>query len=167
MGSLDSLRPTIIVRGIALECSTITRYSVSMSRKPTRRPQGRLLASTCPIEKRPLISRDDAESLMAMFKIFASDTRLRLLHALVRNSDMCVTDLARATGMKPQAVSNQLQRLLDRGIVGSRRNGNNIHYWITDPCVPVLLERGICLIECTQDRGSRPKAHRCRASGDA
>ena len=97
---------------------------------------------------------------MAMFKVFASDTRLRLLHTLVRNTEMCVTDLAGATGMKPQAVSNQLQRLLDRGIVGSRRNGNKTHYWITDPCVPVLLERGICLIECTQDRGSRPQANR-------
>ena len=131
-----------------------------MLRKPTRRRQGKLFASTCPIEKRPLLSRDDAESLMAMFKVFANDTRLRLLHALVRNTEMCVTELAGATGMKPQAVSNQLQRLLDRGIVGSRRNGNNIHYWIADPCVPILLERGICLIECTESRSSRSEARR-------
>ena len=97
---------------------------------------------------------------MAMFKVFANDTRLRLLHALVRNTEMCVTELASAAGMKPQAVSNQLQRLLDRGIVGSRRNGNNIHYWIADPCVPILLERGICLMECSENRRSRSKARR-------
>ena len=97
---------------------------------------------------------------MVMFKVFASDTRLRLLHALVRNTEMCVTELAGATGMKPQAVSNQLQRLLDRGFVGSRRNGNNVLYWIADPCVHILLERGMCLIECTKGRGSRSKAKR-------
>jgi len=34
-----------------------------------------------------------------------------------------VTDLAQAIGMKPQAVSNQLQCLVERGILGARRNG--------------------------------------------
>jgi DNA-binding transcriptional ArsR family regulator len=83
-----------------------------------------------------------------MFKTFANDTRLRLLHALVREGELCVTDLAGALAMKPQAVSNQLQRLVDRGILASRRNGINVYYRILDPCVPVLLERGLCLIEC-------------------
>jgi DNA-binding transcriptional ArsR family regulator len=77
----------------------------------------------------------------------ANDTRLRLLHALERAGEMCVTDLADAVAMKPQAISNQLQRLLDQGILASRRNGNNIHYRIADPCVTSLLDRGLCLME--------------------
>lgn len=85
---------------------------------------------------------------MALFKIFANDTRLRLLHALTHEPELCVSDLAAAVEMKPQAVSNQLQRLVDRGILASRRGGNNVHYRIVDPCVPVLLERGLCLISC-------------------
>ena len=85
---------------------------------------------------------------MRLFKVFASDTRLRLLHALVREEELCVSEMADALGMKPQAVSNQLQRLVDRGILATRRNGSNIHYRVVDPCVPVLLERGLCLIEC-------------------
>ena len=36
-----------------------------------------------------------------------------------------VTDLAGSLGMKPQAVSNQLQRLSDLGIVASRREGTS------------------------------------------
>lgn len=95
-----------------------------------------------------MIDREQADALMRLFKVFANDTRLRLLHALVRESEICVTDLAEAVEMKPQAVSNQLQRLVDRGILGSRRDGNNIFYRIVDPCVPVLLERGLCLIKC-------------------
>ena len=101
-----------------------------------------------PVEECPLIDREQAEDLMRLFKVFANDTRLRLLHALVRESEVCVTDLAETVEMKPQAVSNQLQRLVDRGILGSRREGNNIFYRVVDPCVPVLLERGLCLIEC-------------------
>ena len=101
-----------------------------------------------PVENFPLIDREQAADLMRLFKVFASDTRLRLLHVLVREGEVCVTDLAEAVEMKPQAVSNQLQRLVDRGILGSRRDGNNIFYRIADPCVPILLERGLCLIEC-------------------
>lgn len=99
-------------------------------------------------EERPLLNEAQAGQLMDLFKIFASDTRLRLLHALVREGEMRVTDLAAAVEMKPQAVSNQLQRLVDRDIVATRRNGTSVHYRINDPCVSVLLERGLCLIEC-------------------
>jgi DNA-binding transcriptional ArsR family regulator len=100
------------------------------------------------IEDRPLLSDDQAAALMRLFKVFASDTRLRLLHALVRDEELCVSEMAEEVGMKPQAVSNQLQRLVDRGILGTRRSGSNIYYRVVDPCVPVLLERGVCLIEC-------------------
>ena len=104
------------------------------------------------VEDRPLINGDQAAALMRLFKVFANDTRLRLLHALVREEELCVSELAESVGMKPQAVSNQLQRLVDRGIVGSRRNGINIYYRIIDPFVPVLLERGLCLIECCPEQ---------------
>jgi DNA-binding transcriptional ArsR family regulator len=100
------------------------------------------------IEDRPLIRDDQASALMRLFKVFASDTRLRLLHALVRDEELCVSEMADEVDMKPQAVSNQLQRLVDRGILSSRRSGSNVYYRIVDPCVPVLLERGMCLIEC-------------------
>jgi DNA-binding transcriptional ArsR family regulator len=104
------------------------------------------------VETRPLISNEQAFALMRLFKVFANDTRLRLLHALVRDQELCVSDLADAVGMKPQAVSNQLQRLVDRGMVGSRRDGSNICYRVVDPCVQVLLERGLCLIECCPEQ---------------
>lgn len=100
------------------------------------------------VEERPLISDDQALSLMRLFKVFANNTRLRLLHALVRDEELCVSEMADALSMKPQAVSNQLQRLVDRGILATRREGSNIYYRVVDPCVPVLLERGLCLIEC-------------------
>jgi ArsR family transcriptional regulator, lead/cadmium/zinc/bismuth-responsive transcriptional repressor len=57
--------------------------------------------------------------------------------------------------MKPQAVSNQLQRLLDRGIVQTRRDGNNVLYRIVDPCVIDLIDRGLCLLEDTRASQAR------------
>ena len=69
------------------------------------------------------------------------------LHALVRAGELGVTELAAAVGMKPQAVSNQLQRLSDLGILDSRRDGTSIRYRVVDHCVTGLLEQGWCLTE--------------------
>lgn len=98
-------------------------------------------------EERPLLSTTQAGALSEVFKILANDTRLRLLHALVRGGEMRVTELAEALSMKLQAVSNHLQRLSDAGIVGSRREGKHIAYWLVDPCVRTLLDQGLCLAE--------------------
>jgi DNA-binding transcriptional ArsR family regulator len=97
-----------------------------------------------------LLTSEQGAELAAVFKVLANDTRLRLLHALVRARELCVGDLAGALGMKPQAVSNQLQRLVDRRILASRRDGANVYYRVVDPCVPALLDRGFCLAEDTQ-----------------
>jgi DNA-binding transcriptional ArsR family regulator len=104
------------------------------------------------LDERPLISPEQATELMGLFKVFANDTRLRLLHALARSGELCVGELADAVAMKPQAVSNQLQRLVDRGILGSRRDGTSIHYRIVDPCVTSLLDLGLCLTEDSEPR---------------
>src|SRR5438270_6625242 len=99
------------------------------------------------LRDRPLLTPIQAGGLAAVFKVLANDTRLRLLHALVRADELCVTALAAAVGMKPQAVSNQLQRLSDLGIVTSRREGISVHYRLVDVCVRSLLDRGMCLVE--------------------
>lgn len=109
-------------------------------------------SSKLPLPERPLLISAQAKDLAALFKIMGNDTRLRLLHALCRAEELCVMELAETVGMKPQAVSNQLQRLADRGIVESRRNGNNIHYRIIDPCVMSLLDQGLCLTEDARRR---------------
>jgi ArsR family transcriptional regulator, lead/cadmium/zinc/bismuth-responsive transcriptional repressor len=105
-----------------------------------------------PLAERPLIDEGQGLELGSLFKVLANDSRLRLLHALERSGELCVSDLAAEVGMTPQAVSNQLQRLLDRGILASRRSGNNVLYRIVDPCVTSLLELGLCLIDETKRR---------------
>jgi DNA-binding transcriptional ArsR family regulator len=95
---------------------------------------------------RPQLTPDKAGELESLFKVLASDTRLRLLHELARHGELCVSDLAEGLGMTSQAVSNQLQRLMDQRIVDSRRDGNRIHYRIVDCCVGGVMELGLCLL---------------------
>lgn len=95
----------------------------------------------------PSLDPEKALELEDLFKILANDTRLRLLQELARVEEICVCDLAQAIDMKPQAISNQLQRLLDRGIVATRRSGNMIYYRLIDTCVVDLLQKALCLLD--------------------
>jgi ArsR family transcriptional regulator, lead/cadmium/zinc/bismuth-responsive transcriptional repressor len=99
------------------------------------------------LRHRPLLTDVQIGGLRELFKSLANDTRLRILHALVRSEELCVTELAEMVGMKPQAVSNQLRRLSGAGILGFRREGNNILYRIADPCAATLLDTCLCLLE--------------------
>ena len=101
----------------------------------------------CALGERPLISNDEAGRLQAVFKVLANDGRLKLLHALERAGELPVTELAETVAMTTQACSNQLQRLVDQGILAARRDGNHVHYRIVDPCVTGLLDLALCLTE--------------------
>ena len=107
------------------------------------------------LKSRPLLTPIQAGGLASVFKVLANDTRLRLLHAIVRADEICVTDLAAVVGMKPQAVSNQLQRLSDLNILACRREGKAIIYRLVDPCVMSLLDQGLCLTEDASTRNTR------------
>ena len=119
------------------------------------------------LKDRPLLSFVQAVKVMALFKVLANDTRIRLLHHLVRNGEATVTELAQTLGMKPQAVSNQLQRLSDLGILTARRDGNNVYYRLVDVCVCGLLEQAWCLMDEAGGRaGVTGRAASCCGGGE-
>jgi ArsR family transcriptional regulator, lead/cadmium/zinc/bismuth-responsive transcriptional repressor len=104
------------------------------------------------LETRELVGAEQAGQLEELFKVLGNDTRIRLLHVLIREKEAPVNEIADQLGMSAQAVSSHLQKLALSGIVGSRRDGTFIYYRVLDPCVPILLDRGLCLLE---ERGSK------------
>ena len=109
------------------------------------------------LRDRPLLSFVQGVKVAALFKLLGNDTRIRLLHHVVRSGEATVTDMAKTLGMKPQAVSNQLVRLSDTGMLASRRDGNNVYYRVVNGCVAPLLDLALCLME---DEGCNPRANR-------
>lgn len=109
------------------------------------------MKDSCPpkpnLEKRELIAAELAGQLEDLFKVLGNDTRIRLLHVLIREKEAPVNEIADQLGMSAQAVSSHLQKLSLSGIVGTRRDGTFIYYRVLDPCVPILLDRGLCLLE--------------------
>ena len=110
-------------------------------------PPGDPCSSRAPLADRPLLSFVEAVKVMALFKVMANDTRIRILHHIVRSGEATVTDIAKTLGMKPQAVSNQLVRLSDTGMLRSRRDGNSVYYRVVNGCVAPLLDLALCLME--------------------
>ncbi|HEY3495511.1 MAG TPA: metalloregulator ArsR/SmtB family transcription factor [Polyangiaceae bacterium] len=67
--------------------------------------------------------------------VLGDESRLRLC-ALLRDRELCVTDLVRVTGMAQSRVSTHLGRLRDAGFVRDRRNGTQCFYGLAEDALP-------------------------------
>lgn len=93
-----------------------------------------------------LLGDTTAADLAELFKVLANDNRLRILQAIHLAGEISPSEIAERVGASQQSVSNQLQRLADQRIVHARREGQRALYRIIDPCVPGLMDLGVCLL---------------------
>jgi ArsR family transcriptional regulator, lead/cadmium/zinc/bismuth-responsive transcriptional repressor len=87
-----------------------------------------------------------AEELARLFSILADPTRARLLTALT-SGELCVCDLAAATGVNRTTVSHQLRMLRDNRVVRRRREGKVIYYALDDEHISALLTMGFAHVD--------------------
>ena len=85
-----------------------------------------------------LLDDETVIDLADLFRVFGDSTRIRMLWAL-KNGEMCVDDLANATGISMSACSHQLKTLRTADLVEARRDGKRILYRISDEHVDILL----------------------------
>ncbi|EAP98710.1 transcriptional repressor SmtB [Janibacter sp. HTCC2649] len=83
---------------------------------------------------------DDLNRAAAMFKLLGDPTRARLLFALLEAGELCVCDLAAATGTQEATVSQSLRMLRASGVVTGRRQGRLVFYRLADAHVRMLLD---------------------------
>src|ERR1051325_7830862 len=67
--------------------------------------------------------------------LLGDESRLRLC-ALLRDRELCVTDLVRVTGISQSRVSTHLGRLREAGFVRDRRQGTQCFYALAADAVP-------------------------------
>lgn len=84
----------------------------------------------------------ESRAMTAIFKAMGDATRLKMLHAL-SHGEMCVCDLAAFAKVSESAISHQLRRLKDLGLVKPRREGQILYYSLDDDHVHKLI--GMCL----------------------
>ena len=84
--------------------------------------------------------------LAELFKIFGDSTRIRILFVLFE-AEVCVCDMAAILGMTQSAISHQLKILKQSKLVGNRREGKQIVYFLADDHVRTIIDQGINHIE--------------------
>lgn len=73
------------------------------------------------------------------FSVVADPSRLTLLVCIHHAGEICVSDLATATGMSDTAVSQALRLLRAHGLVSAQRTGRVVRYRLTDHTVHDLI----------------------------
>jgi DNA-binding transcriptional ArsR family regulator len=80
------------------------------------------------------------EVIARRFRVLAEPTRIKLLDRL-REGEASVNELTEALGASQQNVSKHLGLLSDVGVLGRRKDGNQVYYAIADKSVFDLCER--------------------------
>ena len=84
--------------------------------------------------------------LANLYKMFADNTRVKILWALSRE-EMCVCDLAALLGMTKSAISHQLKSLRLTNLVKFRKQGQIAFYSLADSHVADVFEKGFAHIQ--------------------
>lgn len=80
--------------------------------------------------------------LTELFRTFGDTTRIKILYIL-RESELCVCDIAEVVGMSQSAVSHQLKALKTARLVRFRKDGKSVFYSLDDEHVHSIIEQGI------------------------
>ena len=88
--------------------------------------------------RRALGDSPTIEDMAGIFAILADPTRMRVLVAL-GGTELCVTDLAAATGINRTTISHQLKVLRSNRLVRRRRDGKVVYYAVDDDHVMSLV----------------------------
>ena len=70
--------------------------------------------------------------LSSIVGLIGNDTRLKILYLLQMESKLCVCDLSDILNMTVPAISQQLRKLKDGGLINSQREGTVIYYSLTN-----------------------------------
>ncbi|MEE1279847.1 MAG: metalloregulator ArsR/SmtB family transcription factor [Oscillospiraceae bacterium] len=91
---------------------------------------------------RDVLPTDEALCDLAdLFKIFGDTTRVKILYSLFE-AEMCVCAIAELLGMTQSAISHQLKVLKNANLVGNRREGKTIYYFLADDHVRTVIMQG-------------------------
>ena len=98
-------------------------------------------------------AEEELYDLAELFKVFGDSTRIRILFVLFE-AEVCVCDLAQILGMTQSAISHQLRILKDANLVGRRREGKEVFYFLSDSHVRNMIAQGfIHLMEERKEEG--------------
>lgn len=87
-------------------------------------------------------NKDEIIKLSDMFKLFADNTRLQIICAIL-NNELCVCDLCELLGLTQSNVSHQLQLLRTAKLVKYRKEGKQVYYSLKDLHIEKIIKMAL------------------------
>lgn len=84
----------------------------------------------------------ELDNLSILFKILGDPTRIKIIWVL-KNTEMCVCDIANVLNMTKSSISHQLSILRENGIVKYRKSGKEVYYTLDDEHINKLYDIGL------------------------
>lgn len=72
-------------------------------------------------------------------KVFAHPKRLHIL-CLLKDGEKSFAELQAATGLSKANLSQHLTLLRDKGVINARRQGQSLHFTVTNPKITAACE---------------------------
>jgi ArsR family transcriptional regulator, arsenate/arsenite/antimonite-responsive transcriptional repressor len=75
---------------------------------------------------------------MKVFKALSEESRVRILHLLIQNKELSISDIEHILDFTQTKTSRHLAFLKNAGLVGSRRVDQWIFYYILDEAIEII-----------------------------
>ncbi len=75
-----------------------------------------------------------------LFKALGDESRIRILHLIIRNTEMCISDLEQILDFTQTKTSRHLLYLKNAGLVGNRRKNQWTFYFISPEMDDLVME---------------------------
>ena len=95
-----------------------------------------------PANPKAIPEEERLAELADLFKVFGDTTRIRILYVLLE-TELGVGAIAERLTMTQSAISHQLKILKQSKLVGSRREGKNMIYYLADDHVRTMISQGM------------------------
>jgi ArsR family transcriptional regulator len=73
-----------------------------------------------------------------IFKACSEESRLRILHLILKNREMCISDLEQVLGFTQTKTSRHLIYLKNAGILSTRKQDQWVFYYIKDEVLDII-----------------------------
>lgn len=109
---------------------------------PSKIPGSACLSADAKAKVPALLARaHGADEIAASARLFCDGNRVRIVQALHLASELCVCDLAEVLALEQSLVSHHLRVLRDGGVIGSRRDGAWVYYFLAHGDEPGSVQR--------------------------
>jgi len=77
---------------------------------------------------------------MRVFKALSEESRVRIIHLLIQNKELCISDLEHILDFTQTKTSRHLAYLKNSGLVGSKRIDQWTFYYILDEAIEIISQ---------------------------